>query len=167
MAAHSCKRSWMCLGHVFLGLMWGLQAARGLGYSAVGGTRGSASRRGRHRWLGRPSGEGPSVSGPLHLPNMPWMCFPPLCICCGVQWEVDTGVLVGGRGDYVWPWFRSVCHLPPWGLHWLFCLRIRRHYIFTAQYAYAIRTTWVTNWHKVCLFGSDNYFKSHLFRVGC
>lgn len=114
MAARPCKRSWMCLGHA-LGGGVGFVGGKGIG-------EGVCLWRGCLRWLGQPSGESPSVPGLLHLPNMLWISPPPLCVCCGVWREV------GGGGDYVWPWFRSVCHLPPRGLHRLLCLSVRRRY---------------------------------------
>lgn len=63
------------------------------------------------RRLGQLREEGPSVPGPLHLPNMFWIRSTPPCVCCWI-------LVGGGGGDYVWLWFRSVCHLPSWGLHW-------------------------------------------------
>lgn len=93
MAAHSCKCSWMCLGHVFGGRV-GFAGAKGIG-------PGSASRRGRLRWLGQPSGESPSVPGLLHLPNVLWISPPLLCVCCAVQREVG-GIMSGhGLGVFV------------------------------------------------------------------
>lgn len=101
--------------------------------------------RGRLRWLGQPSVESPSVTGLLHLPNMFWISPPPLCIC----WEVWREV----GGDYVWPRFGSVCHLPPRGLRRLLCLHVRRSHNAKPQYVSAARTSSVRPWHIFSCLG--------------